>query len=147
MIYRRNLIRFFSRAKLRSIYNDVVESVSGTEQDFTEGSLKRAIFLLSIPMVLEMVMESVFAIADIWFVSRLGPDAVATVGITESMITIVYAISIGLSMATTSIVARRVGEKDYEKAAVSAFQAIITGLFASLLIAIPGIILHPTCFG
>lgn len=89
-------------------------------------------------MVLEMVMESVFAIVDIYFVSKLGPDSVATVGLTESVITIVYAIASGLSMAITSIVARRIGEKDRDRAGRAAFQSIITVLFVSLAISIPG---------
>ncbi|MCD4732528.1 MAG: MATE family efflux transporter, partial [Bacteroidales bacterium] len=87
-----------------------------------------------------MVMESIFAVVDIYFVSRLGAEAVATVGITESLVTIVYAIGIGLSMATTALVSRRIGEKNPEGAAKAAFQSIITGLFVSLMIAIPGII-------
>ena len=126
--------------RYKKLVRDVKEAITGTEQDFTTGSLKRAIFLLSVPMVLEMVMESVFAVVDIYFVSRLGAEAVATVGITESLITIVYAIGIGLSMATTALVSRRIGEKNPEGAARAAFQSIITGLFVSLLIAIPGII-------
>src|SRR5512137_731922 len=93
-------------SNIRSFFSDVAEAVSGTEQDFTEGRLSRAILLLSIPAVLEMVMESVFVIADIFFVSKLGADSVATVGITESVVTIIYAISIGLGAATTSIVSR-----------------------------------------
>ena len=129
-----------TRNKIHNIFKDILESVSGTEQDFTEGRLSRAIFLLSVPMVLEMMMESVFAIVDIYFVSKLGPDAVATVGLTESIITIIYAIASGLSMATTSIVARRIGEKDRDRAGRAAFQSIITGVFASLVISIPGII-------
>ena len=126
--------------KFKKLVQDVKEAIAGTEQDFTTGSLKRAIFLLSVPMVLEMVMESIFAVVDIYFVSRLGAEAVATVGITESLVTIVYAIGIGLSMATTALVSRRIGEKNPEGAAKAAFQSIITGLFVSLLIAIPGII-------
>jgi len=126
--------------KYKKLVQDVKEAIAGTKQDFTSGSLKRAIFLLSVPMVLEMVMESIFSIVDIYFVSRLGAEAVATVGITESLVTIVYAIGVGLSMATTALVSRRIGEKNPEGAAKAAFQSIITGLFVSLLIAIPGII-------
>lgn len=128
------------RRLLRSFFSDVREAVSGTEQDFTEGRLSRAILLLSIPAVLEMIMESLFVIVDIYFVSKLGANAVATVGLTESMITIVYAISLGLATATTSMVSRRIGEKNPYKASQTAFQAIITGLIVSLLIAIPGAI-------
>jgi putative MATE family efflux protein len=123
---------------IRSFLNDLKEAVSGTEQDFTEGRLSRAILLLSIPAVLEMIMESIFVIVDIYFVSKLGSAAVATVGLTESMITIVYAISLGLATATTSMVSRRIGEKNPDKASVTAFQAILTGTIVSVLIAVPG---------
>jgi putative MATE family efflux protein len=129
-----------NRHYFKSFLKDIVEAVSGTEQDFTEGRLSRAILLLSIPAVLEMVMESIFVIADIFFVSKLGADSVATVGLTESMVTIIYAISIGLGTATTSLVSRRIGEKNNEDASRAAFQAILTGLFVSLLIGIPGAI-------
>ncbi len=123
---------------LKVFFRDVAEAVSGTEQDFTEGRLGRAILLLSIPAVLEMIMESVFVVTDIFFVSRLGADAVATVGLTESLITIVYAISLGLATATTSMVSRRIGEKQPDKASYTAVQAIATGLLVSLFIAVPG---------
>ena len=126
--------------RFRSLLNDVRESVTGTEQDFTSGSIGRAILLLSIPMVLEMVMESVFAVVDIFFVSKLGSDAVATVGITESLITIIYAIAIGLSMSTTAIVSRRIGEKEPDRAAKSAVQSIFVGIFISIPFMIIGIL-------
>jgi putative MATE family efflux protein len=122
----------------RSFLSDVREAISGSEQDFTEGKLSRAILLLSIPAVLEMVMESIFVIVDIYFVSKLGANAVATVGITESMVTIIYAIAIGLGMATTSIVSRRIGEKNPDAASVAAFQAILTGIVVSVIIGLPG---------
>jgi putative MATE family efflux protein len=128
------------RSRVKSFFKDVREAISGTEQDFTEGPLGRAILLLSIPSILEMVMESIFVIADIYFVSRLGADAVATVGLTESLVTIIYAISMGLGTATTSLVSRRIGEKDRESASRTAVQAILTGFIISLLIGIPGAI-------
>ena len=126
-----------------SLFKEVLESISGTEKDFTTGSLNKAILLLSIPMVLEMIWESLFAIADIYFVSQLGAEAVAAVGITESLITIVYSIGIGLSMGTTALVSRRIGEKNPEAAAKTAFQGIIVGIIGSLLIAIPGVLFAP----
>jgi putative MATE family efflux protein len=138
--YIKSNYNYFRRLKIIEIWINVKESISGTDQDFTKGSLPRAIFLLSVPMVLEMVMESVFAVVDIFFVSKLGADAVATVGITEAIMTLVYAISIGLAMATTAMVARRTGEHKPEEASNTAFQAIITGIFISLLIAVPGYI-------
>jgi len=124
--------------RFKSFLRNVNEAVSGTEQDFTEGKLSRAILLLSIPAVLEMVMESIFVIVDIYFVSKLGANAVATVGITESMITIIYAIAIGLGTATTSMVSRRIGEKNHDAASVAAFQAILTGMIVSICIGLPG---------
>lgn len=111
----------------------VREAIRGSEQDYTEGSLKRAITLLSIPMVLEMGMESVFAVVDVFFVARLGADAVAAVGLTEAMLAVVYSVALGLSMATTAMVARRIGEKDPEAAAVAAAQAIWIGVAVSVL--------------
>ncbi len=127
-----------SKFNLKRLWSDILEAISGSDQDFTKGNMGRAILLLAIPMVLEMVMESIFAVVDIFFVSKLGPAAVATVGITESMMTIVYAIAMGLAVGTTALVSRRTGEKDPDGASVTAFQAIATGLLVSLLIAIPG---------
>jgi len=131
------------RGRIARIWRDVVKAVRGSQEDFTEGSIGRAILLLSIPMVLEMVMESIFAIVDIYFVSKLGPDAVATVGVTESMLTLVYAVAIGLSMGTTALVARRIGEKRPDDAALAAFQAIAVGLIVSLPVAVVGIAFAP----
>ncbi len=131
----------YIRNKLKTFFQDVAESVSGNDQDYTEGKLSRAILLLSIPAVLEMIMESVFVIVDIYFVSKLGADAVATVGITESVVTIIYAIAIGLGAATTSMVSRRIGEKKPDAASVTAFQAILTGIIVSVLIGLPGALL------
>ena len=95
-----------------SLWSSIREAVRGSHQDFTTGSLNRAILLLAIPMVLEMVLESLFAVVDVFWVSRLGADAVATVGLTESLLTLVGAVGLGLSLSTTAMVARRIGEKD-----------------------------------
>jgi putative MATE family efflux protein len=116
------------------------EAFSGQEKDYTSGSINRAIILLSIPMILEMVMESLFAVADVFFVSRLGVDAVATVGLTESVVTLVYAIAVGMSMAATAMVARRVGEGQRDKAAAAAAQAILITIGLSLVISVAGIL-------
>ena len=133
--------------KFKSLFNDITEAISGSEQDFTEGKLSRAILLLSIPAVLEMVMESVFVIVDIYFVSKLGANAVATVGITESMVTVIYAIAIGLGTATTSLVSRRIGEKNPDAASVAAIQAILTGIVVSIIIGLPGAIFSKGLLG
>ncbi len=122
-----------------SIWVDIKASLAGTELDFTTGSIGRAILILSIPMVLEMMMESIFAVVDIFFVSKLGADAVAAVGITESVLTLIYAVAIGFSMATTAIISRRIGEKKKDQAARSAVQAIIVSLLISTPIAVIGI--------
>ncbi len=115
------------------------EAITGVEQEYTSGSINRAIFMLSVPMILEMAMESLFAVVDVFFVSKLGVDAVATVGLTESMLTLIYSIAMGLGMGATAIVARRVGEKNPDGAAHSGMQAIYVGLFFSIIISLVGI--------
>ena len=100
----------------QSLWSTVKEAIRGSHQDFTEAPIGRAVVLLAVPMVLEMMMESVFVVADVFFVGRLGPDAVATVGITESLMTVMYALAIGLSIGAAATVARRVGEKDPDSA-------------------------------
>jgi putative MATE family efflux protein len=129
----------FSGFSMRQLFLDLKEAIGGSERDFTKIPLSKAILLLSVPMVLEMIMESVFALVDIFFVSRLGAEAVATVGITESLMTIIYALGIGLSVGTTALVSRRIGEKRPEEAAVAAVQAIITGMVVSLVFTAIGI--------
>src|SRR5499427_11025183 len=103
-----------------TFWQSVREAIAGSRQDFTQGPLGRAILLLAVPMILEMVMESVFAVVDVFWVSKLGADAVATIGITESMLAIMYAIAMGLAMSAAAMVARRIGEKNPDEAAVSA---------------------------
>jgi len=140
---KRNNVLSLSKIKgsvYKELWKDIKEAINGTERDFTETTVGKAIFILAIPMILEMIMESVFAVVDIFFVSKLGADAVATVGITESAMTIVYAIGMGLSVATTALVSRRIGEKKKKEAGEVAFQAILSGFFISLIIAIPGML-------
>jgi len=121
----------------------VREALRGSRRDYTSGPIGRAILLLAIPMVLEMVLESVFAVVDVFWVSRLGPDAVATVGITESMLALLYAVAIGLSMAATATVARRTGEKNPEGASAAAVQAIALGISIAVPVGIAGALLAP----
>jgi putative MATE family efflux protein len=122
----------------------VRESVRGeVHHDFTEGPIGRAILLLAIPMVLEMALESVFAVADIFWVSHLGPDAVATVGLTESLLSLVYALAMGLGIGATAVVARRIGEKNPEEAARAAVQALALALIVSIVLGTAGALLAP----
>ncbi len=125
------------------IWSSIREALRGSHQDFTTGSLNRAILLLAIPMVLEMVLESLFAVVDVFWVGRLGADAVATVGLTESLLSLVFAIGLGLSLSTTAMVARRIGEKDPQGAAVAGAQAIFLGFGVSALVGIPCLIYAP----
>jgi len=127
----------------QSLWQSVKEALRGSHQDYTTGSLNRSILLLAIPMVLEMVLESLFAVVDVFWVSRLGSDAVATVGLTESVLTLVFAVGMGLGMSTTAMVARRIGEKDADGAAVSAVQAVFLGLIVSLVLGLPFFIFAP----
>ena len=115
-----------------SIWQQLKDAIRGTEADYTQITIKKAIFLLSVPMILELVMESTFAVVDIYFVGKINPSAVATVGLTETYLFFLYSIAMGLSMAVTAIVARRIGEKSKEGASKAAVQSIIVGLVASL---------------
>jgi putative MATE family efflux protein len=121
-----------------SYWSAIREAIRGSPQDFTEGNLRRAIVLLAIPMVLEMAMESLFAVVDVFWVARLGANAMATVGLTESVLMLVYCGAMGLSMAATAMVARRIGEKDAEGAAIAAVQALMVGIVASVVVAFGG---------
>lgn len=114
------------------------EAVRGSDRDYTAGPVGSALILLSVPMVLEMAMESLFAVVDVFFVARVGADAVATVGVTESMLTIVYTVAMGLGIGATAVVARRMGEKDDAGAAQAAAQAIALGLILSVAIGVFG---------
>ena len=125
------------------LWSSIREALRGSHQDYTTGNLNRAILLLAIPMVLEMVLESLFAVVDVAWVSRLGANAVATVGITESMLALVFSIGIGLSMSTGAMVARRIGEKDTHGAAVAGVQAIFLGLLISVALGLPSFIFAP----
>lgn len=122
-----------------SIWQALKEALRGTEADYTQIGLRRAIFLLAVPMILELVMESTFAVVDIFFVGKLGPSAVATVGLTETYLFLLYSLAMGLSMAVTAIIARRVGEKKMEDAGTAATQSIILGILCSIPFSIAGI--------
>src|SRR5205814_5047888 len=126
-----------------TLWTSLAEAIRGSHQDYTSGSLNRAIFLLAVPMVLEMVLESLFAVVDVFWVGRLGANAVATVGLTESLLSLVFAVGLGLSLSTTAMVARRIGEKDPEGAAVAGVQAIAIGLAISVLVGVPCLIYAP----
>ncbi|MBC7912345.1 MAG: MATE family efflux transporter [Pyrinomonadaceae bacterium] len=126
-----------------SMLSAIVEAIRGSERDYTQGTIGRAILMLSVPMVLEMLMESIFAVVDVFWVAKLGADAVATVGITESLLTLIYTLAIGLSIGVTAMVARRIGEQNPDGAARAAVQAIIVGLILSALLGVCGVIFAP----
>jgi putative MATE family efflux protein len=130
----------------QQFWADLREAVFGTERDFTQGSIGRAIFLLSVPMVLEMLMESLFGIVNVFWVSRLGAQAVAIVGTTEALLVIVFGIAMGLSMATTALVARRIGEKNPAAAGHAAAQAILLGVLVSAPLGLLGLFYTPNLF-
>ncbi|WP_316815066.1 MATE family efflux transporter [Pedobacter nyackensis] len=128
--------------KLSQIFTLLKQAFKGEELDFTQGSMRRAVLLLAIPMMLEMAMESVFALVDLYFVGHLhnSSHAIQTVGLTESVLTIIYSLAIGMSMAATAVVARRVGEKDPEAAGKAGMQAIFVAVCFNILISIVGLI-------
>src|SRR5688572_31364143 len=123
-----------SQTETQGLWASLREAIAGSPRDYTEGSIGRAIFMLSVPMVLEMCMESLFGIVDIFFVAKLGPDAMAAAALTESTLTILFAVAMGLSMGTTAIIARRIGEKNNEAAGIAAAQALILGAAISIVI-------------
>ncbi|HEX6535057.1 MAG TPA: MATE family efflux transporter, partial [Gemmatimonadaceae bacterium] len=133
-----------SRETPPTIWAAVGEALRGAHgRDFTEGPIGRAIFILAIPMVLEMVMESIFVVVDVFVVAHLGADAVATVGLTESFMTILYALAIGLSIGAGAMVARRIGEKDAESAAHAGAQVMLFGLVLSAALGVVGALFAP----
>jgi putative MATE family efflux protein len=126
-----------------TVWSVVRDAVRGVAHDYTSGSIGRSIVLLAIPMVLEMGMESIFAVVDVFWVSRLGPDAIATVGLTESMLTLVYTAAMGLSIGVSAVVARRIGEKRPHDAAIAAVQGVILGLIVAAAVAVLGVAIAP----
>jgi putative MATE family efflux protein len=132
-----------SPSKTSTFVSAIKQSLNGSEQDYTQGSIRRAVFLLAIPMILELSLESVFAVVDMFFVGKLGENAIATVGLTESVITIIYSIAIGLSTAAGAIVARRIGEKNPEAAARAGLQSMIIAFVITICISIVGVIFAP----
>jgi len=128
-----------TRSKINSLWQELKDAIRGSEADYTQINIGKAVFLLAVPMILELIMESTFAVVDIFFVGKLGPSAVATVGLTETYLFLLYSIAMGLAMAVTAIVARRIGEKDKEKASNAAVQAIFIAALASVPFMIAGI--------
>jgi putative MATE family efflux protein len=125
---------------LSNIISVIKQSLNGENQDYTKGSIRKAVFLLAVPMILELSLESVFALVDMFFVGKLGENAIATVGLTESVVTIVYSIGIGLSMGAGAVVARRIGEKNPEGAAHAGAQSMIVGFIISAVLTVVGMV-------
>lgn len=121
-------------------WTDIRNSIRGVPRDYTTGSIGRAVMLLAIPMVLEMSMQSLFAVVDVFFVARLGPEAVAILGLSDSLLALVFSVAIGLCMGTTAMVARRIGEDSPEQASVTAVQAIATGIAVSIVLGTVGVV-------
>ena len=134
-------------AESNSFFSVLRETFVGTTRDFTQGSILTGLIILAIPMILEMSMESLFAIVDTFFVAKLGAESVAVVGLTESVLVLIYAVGIGLSIGVTATVARRVGEKDLEGAARTATHAVYLGLLVSVVMGAAGVIFAPTLLG
>lgn len=128
---------------LKKILRTFLDAIHGAPRDYTEGPVGKSVILLGIPMVLEMIMESIFVVTDIFFVGSLGPQAVATIGLTESLLTIVYTVAFGLSIGATAMMARRVGEGDFEGASHTAVQTVALGTFVSLVISVLGVVFAP----
>jgi putative MATE family efflux protein len=126
------------RNSLGEIFQTVIDSLKGVQRDYTKGSIAKAVFLLAIPMILELSLESVFAVVDMFFVGKLGQNAIASVGLTESLISLVYSLAVGLSTAATAVIARRIGEKDPEGAAHAGAQSLLIAFFVTAFLSIGG---------
>lgn len=134
-----SLFRSFGHtSQLRHLLSDVRDALRGTSHDYTEGSLARAVLILAVPMVLEMAMQSVFSVVDVYFVGRLGADSIAILGLSDALLSLVFAVSIGLSMGASATVARRIGEGSSRDASVAAVQAIAGGAALSVVLGVAG---------
>jgi putative MATE family efflux protein len=135
------------QSNISRFYKVIKQSLNGEEQDYTEGSIRKAMFLLAIPMILELSLESVFAVVDMYFVGKLGKNAIAAVSLTETFITIIYSLAMGLSTAATAIVARRIGEKDPEGGAHAGAQSLIIGAVLTVILSILGVVFAADILG
>lgn len=132
---------------MSSLLSEIKAALRGTDTDYTEGPLRRAIILLAVPMVLEMVMESLFAVVNIFWIAKLGADSVASVGLTESVLSVIYALAMGLSIGVTAMVSRRIGEKNQDAAARVTVQAILLGLAVATVLGTSGFLFAPHLLG